>query len=654
SWGDSGYFWMSYEQKITSVTAYVADVVPDGTTVYYHDALGHVGDFGYTSNSANIPGWAANVFKAEGENQLLSEVSFFTTENNAPYEIYVFKLGAEKPSTFSVNAENSATKKTGEATYAGYHVVALDDKIAIDDGEYFAVVVNTKNTGSYNIAVERASNYSSSAGGGYYANPVINAGESYFAGSDSFPSSWEDGSTMSPARNACIKAFTVHLVQINATLFPDEAFRTYVATFDTDNDGYLSDSEIAAVTSITFTDTQASITDLTGIKYFTALTALDVSKLTSLASLDVSDLPKLASLILGTNNVIELLKVTGTALTTLDVSNCTKLNLSNITRDSTLTLPGLTPEFKAASLLLSGQIGVNFYVYFPNSVTPTGSSTAFSIRGKTPHAPQPYDATFTKDVDGTTCYGFTCRINSAQMADPITATLTFGDNQTLTMDYSAKDYLALGLASGGDEVTQNLYKAIWNYGHYVQPMLATANNWTIGDKYLAMPALDGATLDVDAVKSAMTDYASVITSSDSNFATMSISLMLESETTINIYLNPKSTISDTVYATFDDGDKYAVSKIQEGTHAGEYLIESDSIPAHKLGESQKLKIEAGNSWIQIDKLSAMSYVRTSLNSDSTSDDDKNACAALYDYFKATEAYRTQHDNTGQYPTLRQG
>lgn len=39
-------------------------------------------------------------------------------------------------------------------------------------------------------------------------------------------------------------------VQIDATNFPDEAFRAYVARFDGDNDGALSAAELTAVKEI--------------------------------------------------------------------------------------------------------------------------------------------------------------------------------------------------------------------------------------------------------------------------------------------------------------------------------------------------------------------------------------------------------------------
>ena len=86
-------------------------------------------------------------------------------------------------------------------------------------------------------------------------------------------------------------------VAINATNFPDANFRNYVSSDkDTNSDGFLSASEIAA-TKIIFV-AEKSISSLEGIEYFTALTdlyctdnlltSLDVSNNTVLKNLDCS------------------------------------------------------------------------------------------------------------------------------------------------------------------------------------------------------------------------------------------------------------------------------------------------------------------------------------------------------------------------------
>jgi len=122
-------------------------------------------------------------------------------------------------------------------------------------------------------------------------------------------------------------------VAINATNFPDENFRNYVSSDkDTNSDGFLSETEIANITSINVTD--MSISTLEGIEYFTAitildcgsnnLTTLDVSNNTALTFLGCSN-NNLTTLDVSNNTALEYLDCGSNNLTTLDVSNNTSL-----------------------------------------------------------------------------------------------------------------------------------------------------------------------------------------------------------------------------------------------------------------------------------------------------------------------------------------
>ena len=129
-------------------------------------------------------------------------------------------------------------------------------------------------------------------------------------------------------------------VEINATNFPDSNFREYIASadvsFDKNQDGKLSDEEIANVKSIYVSD--SSITSLKGIEFFTALTrlecasnqltTLDVSKNINLAYLDCQSI-LLTALDVSKNTALTVLLCYNNQLTTLDLSNNTALtNLS--------------------------------------------------------------------------------------------------------------------------------------------------------------------------------------------------------------------------------------------------------------------------------------------------------------------------------------
>ena len=121
-------------------------------------------------------------------------------------------------------------------------------------------------------------------------------------------------------------------VAIDNTNFPDANFRTVVENFDTNKDGNLSDTEIAAVEEIDCYD--KGISNLKGIEYFTALrslncgcnqlTSLDVSKNTALTDLHCGD-NQLTALDVSKNTALTNLYCSRNQLTALDVSKNTAL-----------------------------------------------------------------------------------------------------------------------------------------------------------------------------------------------------------------------------------------------------------------------------------------------------------------------------------------
>lgn len=116
-------------------------------------------------------------------------------------------------------------------------------------------------------------------------------------------------------------------IAIDAVNFPDANFRSIVTeNYDTDKDGNLSDTEIAAVEKIDCVD--KGISSLKGIEYFTALkvllcsqnqlTVLDVSKNIELSLLSCYR-NQLATLDIGKNAVLEELYCDDNQLTTLNI-----------------------------------------------------------------------------------------------------------------------------------------------------------------------------------------------------------------------------------------------------------------------------------------------------------------------------------------------
>ena len=114
------------------------------------------------------------------------------------------------------------------------------------------------------------------------------------------------------------------LIEINDNIFTDGVFRDYISeSLDIEGDGFLSDDEIASITTIDISGTETldgGCTDLTGIEYFTELTSLICNYNSGITSFDLSQNTKLESLSL----------VGCTSITTLDISTYTSLTYLNI------------------------------------------------------------------------------------------------------------------------------------------------------------------------------------------------------------------------------------------------------------------------------------------------------------------------------------
>ncbi len=126
-------------------------------------------------------------------------------------------------------------------------------------------------------------------------------------------------------------------IEINATNFPDKAFRDKLLSQDYGKDGRLTGTEISKIKSISVSGSysnKGSITSLIGIEHFTALeelychnnqlTALDISKNTALTYLDC-DHNQLTALDVSKNTALTSLYCSYNQLTALDVSKNTAL-----------------------------------------------------------------------------------------------------------------------------------------------------------------------------------------------------------------------------------------------------------------------------------------------------------------------------------------
>ena len=95
AWGENGYFYISYydSQIGTSNAVFTAERPDNYKFIYQYDPLGWTGSLGYTSLTT---AWCANIFTAKSD-ELLKAVSFYTTDSNCYYDIYIYTNPASGP-----------------------------------------------------------------------------------------------------------------------------------------------------------------------------------------------------------------------------------------------------------------------------------------------------------------------------------------------------------------------------------------------------------------------------------------------------------------------------------------------------------------------------------------------------------------------------
>jgi C1A family cysteine protease len=188
SWGNSGYFWLSYYDTAGGQRGYSYRNAVSASAyrhIYSYDDYGYV--FGYSAS------YAFNAFTPT-VNEDLTSVLFYTLADNATYEVKVYDTYAD-----GTLSNQLGTTVTGTASYAGYHTIDLPTAVSLTAGDSFYVSLHLTNGGTHPLAMDGANS-------GYSSHCTASAGQSYYSGDGS---SWTDlNSTSNSTSNFCIKALT--------------------------------------------------------------------------------------------------------------------------------------------------------------------------------------------------------------------------------------------------------------------------------------------------------------------------------------------------------------------------------------------------------------------------------------------------------------
>ncbi len=139
SWGESGYFWISYHDKHAGqhpemgAVAFRDVVLNPYQSVYYHDT------HGWRATMSGVES-IFNAFTAD-EDEALDAVSFYTTEDDVDYTVKVYDRyeGGQ--------LLDELISQSGTIDYIGLHTVDLDTLVGLTNGDDFYLYLETSNSG---------------------------------------------------------------------------------------------------------------------------------------------------------------------------------------------------------------------------------------------------------------------------------------------------------------------------------------------------------------------------------------------------------------------------------------------------------------------------------------------------------------------------
>ena len=295
----------------------------------------------------------------------------------------------------------------------------------------------------------------------------------------------------------------------------------------------------------------------------------------------------------------------------------------------------VTPEpafDKNCSVVLSGQIGMNFYMTIPEEYT--NHEVTFTIAAD--EKSRTTTAIGEKLDDGR--YKFTCLLTSIEMADRITAVYSYEVDdvqKTISKDAIVRMYLEDLLAQTNDTETKDLVKALADYGHYVQLYLKGIRNWEFATDYKEMELCYAQSYAPDEVLTAVNSNAIVREDNSDAIEKITFSLVLDSETAIRVYFKMAEGYNGAFTVT---GAATTAEKLTDGR----YLVEIKNIGASKLGDEYEFNVATDGNGTAHVKVSALSYVQAMLENAEASDDAKNAVCAIYYYYKTAQAFLNAH------------
>ncbi len=135
--GENGYYYLSYDMPLDTITAY--DLTINDTYDYNYFYDGSCGVSYLYGEDLKV----ANIFKAQQNQEYLDAINIGIASSNTDYEIQIYKnlSSLSKPES---GTPMLSTPQKGSKILAGYYTIDLKERITLKKNETFSVVVKLK------------------------------------------------------------------------------------------------------------------------------------------------------------------------------------------------------------------------------------------------------------------------------------------------------------------------------------------------------------------------------------------------------------------------------------------------------------------------------------------------------------------------------
>ncbi len=166
SWGEGGYFWISYDDPhISNMVYFDTENAAMHDTLYEYDDFGGNGSFSVSDHADDTSAYISNIFAAR-EDCSITDIMLSCVNIDDDCEITVY-TGLTSQSNPVSGTASPVTKS--RLTHLGYQTIALDTPVTVKRGQLFSVVVKLSGQPGCHIPCELAWKDNGQPVGGYTA-----------------------------------------------------------------------------------------------------------------------------------------------------------------------------------------------------------------------------------------------------------------------------------------------------------------------------------------------------------------------------------------------------------------------------------------------------------------------------------------------------